>query len=413
MADELIKVSRFEVLKNGEFRRFLSTRMCLTLATQIEAMIVGWQIYQLTNDPLSLGLIGLTEALPAIAVSLYAGHLADLVSRRKIIVVCQSVLLLCGISLWLLSWPMSQSLLHHTILPLYGLIFITGLARGFIGPAIFSFMPQLGDKKLFANAVGWSSTNWQVAAVIGPAAGGLMLGWIGLQNTYLVMCVLMLLSIIFAMTIAPRPLPETIGAYDLKDRLVSGIKFVFSNEIILSAISLDLFAVLFGGAIALLPAFQKNILHVNEQAYGVLRAAPAIGSVAMAMWLAYSPIQKNAGQKMLLCVAGFGIATIGFGLSTNFYLSVAMLFMTGVFDYVSVIIRSTLLQVLTPDNMKGRVSAVNNIFVGSSNEIGAFESGFAAKLMGTATSVVFGGAMTLVVVGVTAVKAKTLRKLHI
>lgn len=407
------KISPYEVLKIKDFRRFLSLRMCLTLATQIEAMVVGWQIYQITHDPLSLGLIGLAEAIPAIAVSLYAGHLADMVNRRKIIVICQAILVVSSLLLFGLTLNAFKGLLSTTILPIYALIFVTGLARGFIGPAIFSFMPQLVDKKLFSNAVTWSSTNWQLGAIIGPALGGVLLSLIGLTYTYLVQSVLMCLSLVFALLIASRPLPESTEKPAMKERLVAGIKFVFGNQPILSAISLDLFAVLFGGAVALLPAFQKDILHVDELGLGIMRSAPAVGSVLMAIVLAYKPMNYHAGRKMLFCVAGFGLCMIGFGLSRSFWLSVALLFMSGVFDFVSVIIRSTMLQVLTPENMKGRVSAVNNIFVGSSNEIGAFESGFTARLMGTAASVVFGGTMTLVVVAVTAWKAKSLRNLHI
>lgn len=403
----------YQVLQNKEFRYFLAMRMCLTLATQIQAMVVGWQLYQLTGDPFSLGLIGLTEAIPAIGVSLYAGHLADIFNRRKIILYC---LVLFGVSsglLWALSLDASSSILQRSIIPIYGLIFLTGIARGFAGPAIFSFMAQLVNKEQFGSAVTWSSTNWQLGSMIGPAMGGFLLAWIGLANTYMVQLFLCAGALSLATLIASRPVPESTESDSLKDRLSAGIKFVFSNQIILSAISLDLFAVLFGGAVALLPVFQKDILFVDEVGLGIMRAAPAVGSLIMAVWLTRYPIETYAGRKMLLAVAGFGLSMIGFGLSKVFWLSVLMLFLSGAFDFISVIIRGTLLQVYTPDHLKGRVSAVNKMFVGSSNEIGAFESGLAARLMGTAASVVFGGCMTLLVTGITAIKAKSLHTLHL
>ncbi|MDX2001095.1 MAG: MFS transporter [Chitinophagales bacterium] len=406
-------VGRLEVLKLREFRFFLATRMCLTLAMQIQALVVGWQIYQLTHDPLDLGLIGLAEVVPSIGVSLYAGHVADLVSRRRIILLCLLTLLVSTIGLWILSWPMAQPLLQSTTFPIYAIIFVTGLGRGFIGPAIFGFLTQVVEKRQLTTAVNWASTNWQVSSVLGLTAGGFLLDWLGLSATYLIQVMLLGLGMGMCLLIAAKPNPEIVGEYHLKERLTAGIKFIFNNQIILSAISLDLFAVLFGGAEALLPIFQKEILQVDESGLGILRAAPAVGAICMAAWLAYRPIAKDAGRKLLLSVVAFGFSMILFGASQWFWLSVFALFLSGIFDYVSVIIRSTLLQTHTPENMKGRVSSVNNIFVGSSNEIGAFESGVMARLMGTAISVIFGGCMTIVVVIITAWKAKSLRKLDL
>lgn len=405
--------SSAQLLRNKEFLSFLGMRMCLTLAIQIQSMVVGWQLYQLTGDPFSLGLIGLTEAVPAIAVSLYAGHLADITSRRKLILIFISLFAVSSAALWGISLEVAKPILDKSLLPIYALIFITGIARGFSGPAIFAFMAQLVEKKNFGRAVTLNSTNWQLGAMVGPALAGLLLAAIGLHNTYLIQVILVVIAIGLIFTISPKPVPESNEGDGLKERLAAGVKFVFNTPIILSAISLDLFAVLFGGAVALLPAFQKDILFVDEFGLGIMRAAPAVGSLLMAFWLNRYPIQTHAGRKMLYTVAGFGVCMIGFGLSKFFWLSVVMLFLSGAFDFVSVIIRGTLLQVYTPEHLKGRVSAVNKVFVGSSNEIGAFESGLTARLMGTAASVVFGGAMTLVVVGVTAVKAKALHHLHL
>jgi len=404
----------YAVLRIPDFRLYISARLCITLAMQIQAVIVGWQIYDITKDPLSLGLMGLAEAIPSIVVSLYAGYLADMVARKKIIIITVTALLFCSLTLLAFTLNISHALDHLGALPIYGVIFISGIARGFMGPAVFSFMPQLvADKQLYANAITWSSTTWQTASLVGPAIGGLIYGFFGVTAAYSTDATLVLLSLLLFAFIASKPLPENINPQSMMESLQSGIKFVFSNQIILSAISLDLFAVLFGGAVALLPIFASEILETGPQGLGFLRAAPAVGSVLMALWMAYFPISINAGKKMLWCVAGFGVCIVLFGLSSNFWFSLLLLALSGGFDSISVIIRNTLIHTLTPEYMKGRVSSVNNIFVGSSNEIGAFESGFTAKLMGTVTSVVFGGIMTILVVGVTAFKADKLRSLDI
>ena len=412
----------YAALRIPDFRRLVSARVLFTVASQIQGVVVGWQIYELTNNPLALGLIGLAEAIPSITVSLYAGHVADSVPRKRIIVPTMVLLFLCSLSLFLLTRPSGMALFAHQqvlafplyVVMLYVVLFVSGIARGFLGPAVFSFMPQLlPDRALLSNAVTWNSTSWQAAAVLGPAIGGLLFAHLGKGFAYGIDAGLMLLSLLLFMSIASRALPTREGErLNLGESILSGVKFIFANQIVLAALSLDLFAVLFGGAVALLPIFAKDILQTGPDGLGYLRAAPAVGSVLMAVWLTYSPMKRGAGRKLLWAVAGFGLATIGFALSKSLALSLFLLFLTGVFDSVSVIVRSTLIHTYTPEYMKGRVSAVNNIFIGSSNEIGGFESGAAAKLMGTVTSVVFGGVMTLVVVAVTALKADKLRKLE-
>ncbi len=412
----------YAALRVPDFRRLLSARVLFIIASQIQGVVVGWQIYELTNNPLALGLIGLAEAIPSITVSLYAGHVADSVPRKRIIVPMMVVLFACSLSLFLLTRPAGMALFANQQLAsfplyvamLYVVLFVSGIARGFLGPALFSFMPQLlPDRALLPNAVTWNSTSWQASAVLGPAIGGLLFAKLGKGFAYGVDTGLMLLSLLLFLSIASRALPVREGErLSLGESILSGVKFIFANQIVLAALSLDLFAVLFGGAVALLPIFAKDILQTGPDGLGYLRAAPAVGSVLMAVWLTYSPMKKGAGRKLLWAVAGFGLATIAFALSKSFALSLFLLFLTGVFDSVSVIVRSTLIHTYTPEYMKGRVSAVNNIFIGSSNEIGGFESGAAAKLMGTVTSVVFGGAMTLVVVAVTAWRADKLRRLE-
>ncbi len=407
----MIKSNPYAVLRIRDFRLFILSRLFITLAIQIQGVVVGWQVYELTKDPLSLGLIGLAEAIPAITVSLYAGHLADIVERKKIILACVGLLAFCSVALLYFTTNLGAFLLQNSILPIYTVIFVSGIARGFLSPANFSFMPQLIDRSLYQNAITWNSTIWESASVGGPMIGGLIYGFFGITAAYTADALLVVTALFCYLSIPNRKLPPVSEEQGIWEKIKAGIKFVFNNQIILSAISLDLFAVLFGGAVALLPIFADDILHVGTVGLGFLRSAPAIGAVAMAVYITHHPIKKRIGKILLWCVAGFGLCMIGFSLSTSFWLSMGILILSGMFDCVSVIVRSTLIHTLTPENMKGRVSAVNSIFIGSSNEIGMLESGVAAKLMGVVPSIIFGGCMTLAVVGTTAWKATKLRLL--
>jgi len=406
-----LKPDAYAALRIPDYRRFLAMRMMTTLAIQIMSVSVGYFVYDLTSDPLMLGLIGLAEAIPAISISLWAGHLADKHNRRNILIGCILVLFLCSLALLTLaSWR--DSLPKATLLAgIYVVIFCTGIARGFFSPTNFAFMPQLVEKKLLPNAITWNSSTWEVASITGLGLGGILYGFAGVSTTFAVMSGLSLMALIFVLQIAPRPVPQADHSESVLVRIREGLRFVFSNQLLVSAIALDLFAVLFGGAVALLPVFAKDILKVGPEGLGILRAAMSVGAILMAFFIAHRPLGRGAGKLMLACVAGFGGCIIGFGLSTNFWLSFFFLFMAGALDAVSVNIRLSLVQYLTPEHMKGRVSSVNSIFVTSSNEIGAFESGVAARAMGTVTSVVFGGAMTLLVVAYTSWKSPRLRKL--
>jgi MFS family permease len=406
-----IKPNPYAALQVRDFRLFILSRLFITLAIQIQGVVVGWQIYEITKDPLSLGLIGLAEALPAITVSLYAGHLADIIERKKIILFCVIILVFCSAALLYFTTDTGSFILNYGTLPIYSIIFLTGLARGFLSPANFSFMPQLVDRALYQNAITWNSTIWQGAAVGGPMVGGLIYGFFGITAAYTADFMLMIAALVGYSIIPKRPIPPISAELGIYEKIKAGIKFVFKNQIILSAISLDLFAVLFGGAVALLPIFADEILNAGKIGLGFLRSAPAIGALIMAVYITHNPIRKHIGKILLGCVAGFGLCMIGFALSTSFILSMILLILSGMFDCVSVIVRGTLIHTLTPDNMKGRVSAVNSMFVGSSNEIGMLESGVAAKLMGVVPSVIFGGCMTLAVVVTTAWKATKLRSL--
>ncbi len=405
------KIGPYAAFKVRDFRLFIMARQCATLAIQIQATIVGWQLYEITRDPLALGLIGLTEAVPAITVSLYAGHVADIVARKKIILSTIFVLLFCSFALLFFTLEAGEFILGYGSFPIYIIIFLSGLARGFLSPANFSFMPQLIPRSLYANAISLNTTFWLIASIVGPMLAGFIYALFGISAAYFMDMLLVASALLFYLSIPSRPVPPTSEEQGVRQKIKTGLKFVMKTQIILAAISLDMFAVLFGGAVALLPIFAAEILMVGPQGLGMLRAAPAIGAVLMALYITHNPITRNTGKVMLVCVAGFGASMIGFGLSTSFILSLAMLMFSGMFDSVSMIIRSTLIHTRTPEHMKGRVSAVNSIFVGSSNEIGAFESGVTAKLMGAVASVVFGGIMTLVTVGITAWKAKKLTNL--
>ncbi len=396
-------------LRFKEFRYFIWAKLLLTLALQMQAVIVSWLVYEKTHDPLSLGIIGLAEAIPAISLSLYGGHIADRVSRKSILMWTTLLMFLGSVFLVLYVYNYVGS----SVLLAYFVIFIIGIARGFHYPAQSAFWAQLVPKDNYVNSSTWNSTVWQLGAVAGPAFGGLCYGWFGAGKSCIIVCLFILICITYYYRIAHKPIATFNQTETLKESLLSGIKYVFKNNIFVGALSLDLFAVLFGGAVALLPVFADKILHVGPEGLGFLRAAPAVGAVIMALLMAHHPPRKNAGIKLMLCVAGFGLCMITFALSNNFYLSFGILFFSGAFDNVSVVIRSTILQSFTPDEMRGRVASVNNIFVGSSNEIGAFESGTAAKLLGLVPSVIFGGAVTLLVVAITYKLSPSLRKLQL
>jgi MFS family permease len=392
-----------EVLHIRDFRHFLASRFFATLATQMQGLVVSWQIYQLTKDPLALGLVGLVEAVVFILFSLFAGHFSDRREKRGIILAAQWILLACALALFGLSR------MEIKVWAIYSVVALTGLARSFLWPASFSYSELTVPRAIYSRAAAWNSTGWEVGSIVGPALGGFIYAWRGPVAAYAVVGVLTVLGIAFAMKMGKRP-PVIATPEQPATDLLSGVRFVLSHPIILSAISLDMFAVLFGGAVALLPIF-ADIFKVGPQGLGWLRAAPSLGAILMAIYQQYRPPFQQAGRALLTVVVLFGLATIAFGISTNFWLSMILLAMTGAVDNVSVVIRASIMQAYTPDHMRGRVSSVNGIFIGSSNEIGAFESGLAAKLMGTVPSVIFGGAMTLITVALVALKSPRLRRL--
>lgn len=402
----------FAALRYREFSFYVLARFFLTLGIQMQSVIIGWQVYSLTKDVLMLGYSQLAEFVPFMLVSFFSGHMVDITSRKKVIRISTFALLLVTCCLAWFSSASSGLLLLWGIGPLFVLVAVSGAVRGFLGPAFPAWLAQIIPRTHYTNAATWNSTFWHSGFIMGNAVGGLLCMF-GMPLAYSVVLVVVAISLIFVSFIADKPLPVKEKSESIWESLGTGIRFVFQNKIILGALSLDLFAVLFGGAVAMLPAFADKILHVGSFEFGCLKAAPAAGAVITAFFLAYLPMKKNAGKNLLFAITGFGIATILFALSTNFYLSLFLLLLTGAFDNVSVVVRHSILQLLTPDNMRGRVAAVNNIFIGSSNELGGFESGVTARLMGLVTSVIFGGLMTIGVVIATAKLSPEIRKLNL
>jgi MFS family permease len=401
----------YAALRILNFRWFIYSLLAMTVATQIQAVVVSWQIYELTRDPLSLGLIGLAEAVPFIGFALFAGHVADRTDRLRVSLVALGVLLCCSLALFGFTLR-AGTIMAGRVWPIYAVIFCSGIARSFLQPARSALGAELVPRDLYPNAVTWRSSTWQLAEVVGPAIGGLIYGFGSARAAYGVDAGLMTVGLLSLARMRHASRRGTLPHESFLQSLATGVRFVRSQPVVLGALTLDLFSVLFGGAVALLPVFAAEILSVGPQGLGILRASPAVGAVVMSLVLAHRPPLRRAGRTLLASVALFGLAMIGFGLSRNFFLSIALLALSGMVDTVSVVVRSTLLQVLTPDHLLGRVSSVNAIFIGSSNELGAFESGTAARLLGTVPSVVLGGMATLLVVATTAVKVPELRRLR-
>lgn len=396
-------------LRNPNFLWYVASLVSLTLGTQIQATVVAWQVYAITKDPLSLGLVGLAEALPFITAALYAGHIADRHDRKLLALIALMVQFGCAIALLVLT-VYARRLLSMTILPIFVVVGVSGLARSLLQPARTALGAEIVPRETYTNAITWRSSLWQFAAVVGPAAGGIIYGFSGARLAYIVEAVLCAIALFLFAQIAYTRLPAVVTEMTIGENLTVGIRFLMTQPELLGAQLLDLFSVLFGGAPALLPIFASEILHVGPQGLGILRAAPAAGAVLISVLLVHRRMRK-AGPMLFICVAAFGACWILFALSRWFWISLALLVISGMLDNVSVVIRSTLLTLRTPPHLLGRVSAVNQIFIGSSNEIGSFESGVAAKLLGTVRSVIFGGLITLGVVGVTAWRIPPLRKL--
>jgi MFS family permease len=413
-----LRAESLQVFKIKEFRAFVLARFFLTLAIQMQFSTIYLQVYyEYSHDEFVLGSIGLAEAIPFIITSFFSGHVADTVHKKRILL-SGVLLLLAGASFLFLNADPSVHLLKGTgIAALFTVVFLFGIIRSFLSAATNPFLSQLIPRQFYTHGANWNSTFWHTGAILGPVLAGLLYGYNNRLNAkwcHITEVFLFGLALLFILLIKNSGAPEKKEKKEtVFESMKVGLDFVFGNKMVLSAISLDLFAVLFGGAVAMIPAFTDKVLGMGPEAYGLLRTAPAIGAVIMAFVMAVYPPAKKAGLALIWSVIAFGVFTILFGLSRNYWLAFSMLFLTGAFDNVSVVVRHSILQLMTPDAMRGRVSAINGIFIGSSNEIGAFESGAAAKLLGLVPSIIFGGGMTiLVVLGINKLNPR-LRKLDV
>ena len=394
------------------FRAFIVSMVSVTLANQIQGTVVAYQIYELTRDPLSLGAVGLAEALPFVSLALFGGHVADVRDRRRVSLAVLSVMIAMSVCLLLFTLERGALGVARHKLAIYSVIVVLGACRSFLQPARAALNAELLPPALYAKAIAIRTSLFQLAMVTGPAGGGLLYAAVGPQGAYSVAGVLLLLAW-FGMHRIPkrRPTESVKAGLSVARSIAEGFSYLHRDRLLLSALVLDLFGVLFAGATALLPVFANEILGVGSRGFGLLRAAPAVGALAGSVFLASRPPLRHAGRTLLAATAGFGLSTIAFAVSKNFLLSLGVLALTGMFDMVSVVVRSTLFQLRVPSRLLGRVASINQIFIGSSNEIGAFESGVAARLLGVIPSVIFGGSMTLLVTAVAGWRAPELRRL--
>ncbi|MDG1572674.1 MFS transporter [Robiginitalea sp. M366] len=405
----------YAALRFPEFNIFLGVRFAMVLAWSMQFILIEWFVYSLTKDPLSLGLIGLMEVIPSVGMALFAGHIVDQREKRNLLLACILAFSILSLGLFVLSLPEFGSYLSRSQLltGIYSLVFLGGLVRAFIGPTIFSLIALIVPKRIYPNAATWSSSTWQLASVLGPALAGFSIGWIGVHWSLCGIFGFSALAFLLLLRIGRKPILNPKLGEPVFQSLKDGLQFVWRTKSILGALTLDMVAVLFGGAVALLPVYAQDILQVGSEGFGILRAAPAVGASITMLGSTRFPLHRHAGRKLLWAVFAFGICILVFGVSTSFWISAIALFLSGAVDGVSMIIRQTILQLKTPDHMRGRVASVNSIFVGSSNELGAFESGLAARLIGTVPAVVFGGVMTLLTVGATAWISPRFRRLDL
>ncbi|MBR9913693.1 MAG: MFS transporter [Algicola sp.] len=405
----------YAALRIREFNLFLLVRFALVFGWSMQFVVIEWQVYALTEDPLSLGIIGLCEFLPAFFLAPFAGHIVDKKEKRNLFTVCIGLFSLISFGLFLLTSDKVESSweTHFILFGIYALVFFGGVLRAFFGPTIFSLIALLVPKKVYPNAATWSSSTWKGANVFGALCGGFFIAWIGVHYTLGIIFFLVMLSLLLVFQIAPKPILNKSSKETVRESLEAGISFVFNDKVILGALTLDMIAVLFGGAVAIFAVFAKDILDAGPKGFGILNAALSSGSIITMLATTYIPITKNTGKKLLISVFGFGVCMIIFGASKLLWLSVIALFFSGVFDGISMVVRQTILQLKTPDAMRGRVGAVNSMFVGSSNELGALESGIAARLFGAPLAVIFGGSVTLIIVVLIKMKNKALSELDL
>ena len=404
----------FAAMRIAEYRHLMLGRFLFIMGLRMMGTLVGWWVYELTNEPFAIGLIGLSEVVPAVSLSLYAGHVIDISEKRKLLLTGVILYLACAVLLLGLSthYTATQISNHWIAFSIYVVIFFTGIFRAFTGPTFGTMVASIVPKEVLQNAITWNQGIWLSASVIGHATVGFLIAGMGHTGSLTIICALVILGFYNLYQLKPKPPLNEPGEKKTLDSVKEGLKFVFTTKEVLGALTLDLFAVLFGGAVAMIPVFAKDILKVGPIGFGWLNASADIGSIIIIILLTFFPLRRKQGTKLLLAVAGFGICIIVFALSKIFWISFAVLLLSGLLDGISMVVRGTILQLKTPAHMRGRVMSVNSMFINSSNELGQFESGVAAKLMGVIPSVVFGGCMTLVVVFGTWFRAPSLRKME-
>jgi MFS family permease len=404
----------FAPLKEKEFKLYIICRFIYIMALRMVGTVVAYELFQLTKSPFAIGLVGLAEFVPVFSLALYAGHVIDKSEKRTLLLRGMVGYFFCVVLLIFCTKQNIQNAVDKQWLinSFYAIIFLTGIIRAFAGPVSNAIVSQLVPRNILPAAANISSSTWLIGSIVGHASAGFLIAGVGVNKTFYVVLTYVFIAALLLSFIKPKPIlniKKDIGAWA---SVKEGLHFVANNKIMIGAISLDLFAVLFGGAAALIPAFSEQILHIGPIGFGWLTAATDIGSISIIILLTFFPMKKNQGKKMLLAVAGFGICIIAFGLSKSYLISFIALLCSGMCDGISVIVRGTILQLTTPDEMRGRVSSVNSMFINSSNELGQFESGFAAKVFNLVPSVIFGGCMTLLVVATTWIKAPTLKEME-
>ena len=402
----------FAAVRIPEYKNLMIGRFCFIMALRMMGTLVGWWVYQLTKDPFAIGIIGLSEVIPALSMALYSGHIIDISEKRKLLLkgvffyICAALLLL------LLSTDLLTTRLRpqHIAYCIYAVIFCTGIIRSFTGPSFSAMVAMIVPRNILQNATAWNQGSWLSASVTGHALGGFLIAFIHYTGTLIFICSLLIISFFLLTRLRPKPALQASGVKPTWESVKEGLRFVFRTKELLSSMAVDMFAVLFGGAVAMVPVYASDILKVGPMGFGWLNAAADIGSITIVVLLLFMPLKRGQGKKMLLAVGGFGLCIILFAFSKWFLLSFSALLIAGMMDGISVVVRGTVMQLKTPDHMRGRVGSVASMFVNSSNELGQFESGLTARLFGVVPSVVFGGCMTLLVVVVTWWKAPTLRK---
>jgi len=408
------KKDPFGALKITEFRNLMLGRFLFIMGLRMMGTLVGWWIYELTNEPFAIGLIGLAEVIPAVSLALYAGHVIDISEKRKLLLKGVALYWVCAIALLLLSTNLTTGTFSNLqiAIGIYFVIFCTGIIRSFTGPSFGTLVGEIIPKDLLQNATTWNQGIWLSASVLGHAMVGFFIAGFGNTGSLSIVIAMVTIGFVFIAKIKPKPPHKQEVEQKTLESVKEGIRFVVQTKEVLGALSLDLFAVLFGGAVAMIPVFAKDILKVGPIGFGWLNAAADIGAIIIIFIITLFPVHQQQGKKLLLAVGGFGICIIVFALSTTFWVSFTALVLSGILDGFSMIFRGTIVQLKTPDHMRGRVMSVNSMFINSSNELGQFESGLAARAMGVVPSVVFGGIMTLLVVTTTWFKAPSLRKME-